>query len=129
MKYKILYITFIIIGIFLCIYSVNIIKENNEKQKNYVTTTAKVVGYEECQLDDSIGQRYIAEYKIDRNTYQIKANSCTNMPKGLNKKVSIKYNPDNPSDAVFAGDITPYIIPIVGIAFIVFGIIFLLRKD
>lgn len=130
MKNKIFGIISIIIGLVTCYFSIGNFKENSEKQKTYIEATAIVIGYEECELDNnSIGQRYIAEYKIDRDTYQIKSNSCTNMPKGVNKKVTIKYNPDNPSDAVFANDISYYLVLPLGIIFTICGLVLIFKKS
>lgn len=130
MKYKIIGIIVLIIGIALSIYSVSYYDKEQKKQKTYIETTATVVGYEECELDEGdTGSRYIAEYKIDRDTYQIKANSCTNMPKGIGKEVKIKYNPNNPSDAVFTNDITRYLLPVIGVIFVIAGIIVFKKEN
>ena len=130
MRNKIFGILTIIIGLVVLIFSINDIKKNNEKQKTYIETTATVVGYEECELDDNdIGQRFIAEYQIDRNKYQIVSNTCGTVTKGLNKKVSIKYNPNNPSDAIFANDKSVYIAAAVGVIFIICGFVVVLKKD
>lgn len=129
MKNRIIGIILIIIGIGISYYSIGIIKQANEKQKTYIETTAVVVGYEDCDLEDSIGQSFIAEYKVDRNTYRIKENACSNTPRGLNSEVKIKYNPNDPNDAVFSNDISHYIITLVGIVFIISGFIFTFKKN
>lgn len=129
MKNKVIGIIVIILGIGICILSVGNFKTNNGKQKTYTETTAKVVGYEECDLDDTTGQRFIAEYKIDRDTYKIKGNVCSNMPKSLGTEVKIKYNPNNPSDAIFANDISHYFVLPIGIIFIICGFVLILKKN
>ena len=129
MKKKIIGIITIIFGVAICYFSIGNFKTNTEKQKTYIETTAIVVGYEDCDLDDSIGQRYIAEYKIDRDTYQIKENGCSNSPIRLKSEVKIKYNPNDPSDAVFANDISHYFVLPIGIIFIICGIVLIFKKD
>ena len=129
MKNKIIGFIIVIFGIGICYFSIGNFKTNSEKQKTYTETIAKVVGYEECDLDDTTGQRFIAEYKIDRDTYQIKENACSNMPKSLGTEVKIKYNPNNPSDAVFSNDISYYLILPAGIIFIICGFVLAFKKN
>ena len=126
-KNKIMGIIIIIIGIGVGIFSVGNIKSNNEKQAKYIETTATIVRYEECEMDETTGTHFVAEYKVDRNTYEITEKACSNLP-GKNKKtVKIKYNPDNPADAVFSNEIGHYIVPIVAAIFIACGI-FMFKK-
>ena len=130
MRNKIFGIIIIIMGLAVLIFSINDVKKNNVKEKTYIETTATVVGYEDCELDDNdIGQRFIAEYQIDRNKYQIVSNTCGTVTKGLNKKVAIKYNPNNPGDAIFANDKSSYIGAAVGVLFIICGFVVALKKD
>ena len=130
MKYKIIGVIVIIIGIGLCIYSVNFYKKEQTKHETYIDAVATVVGYEDCEFSDGdIGSKYIAEYKIKRNTYQIKSTDCTNVPKKIGKEVKIKYNPRNPSDAIFTNDITRYLLPSIGIMFVMAGVIVFRKTD
>ena len=120
----------IVLGVVISIWSVGNFKSNAEKQKTYIETTATIVDYEECNLDEGeVGTRFIAEYRIDRNTYQIKENGCSNAPVKLKKTVKIKYNPENPEDAVFAGDISHYLMPIIGVIFTICGIVLIRKKN
>ncbi len=130
MKYKIIGVIALIIGVYLCIFSVGFYKTEKNKQDTYIETTATVVGYKDCELSDGdTGSRYIAEYKVDRSTYQIDGMGCTNMPGRIGKKVKIKYNPEDPSEAVFTNDISRFIIPLGGIAFTISSIILFRKKD
>lgn len=130
MKNKILAIALLIIGVGICFFGIKNFKSEQVKHDTYIETTATVVGYEDCELDEGdIGNRYIAEYKIDRDTYQIKSNTCSNVTKGINSKVKIKYNPNNPSDAVFANDISRYILVPIGLVFIVCAVIVFRKED
>lgn len=130
MKNKILAIALLIIGVGICFFGVKNFKSEQAKHDTYIETTAIVVGYEDCELDEGdIGSRYIAEYKIDRDTYQIKSNTCSNVTKGINSKVKIKYNPNNPSDAVFANDISRYILFPIGLVFVICAVIVFRKED
>ena len=129
MNNKIAGIIALIIGIIIVIFSVGYYKSNKNKQNTYIETTAIIVGYEDCQMDEDIGTRFIAEYKIDRETYQIKENGCSNAPIKTKKTVKIKYDPNNPSDAVFANDISHYIMPLAGIIFMFCGIVLLIKRN
>ena len=125
---KVIGIIVLILGVFLTIFFTKNFKTEQKKHENYLETVAVVTGYEECKLDDDIGYRYIATYKIDRDSYQIVSMTCSNVPKKLGKEVKIKYNPNNPSDAVFTNDISRFILPFVGGIFALCGIV-LIRKD
>ena len=119
----------IIIGMGLCIYSIKVIPNKIKEERTYIETTAIVVDYEECTFDDdTTGKRYIAEYKVDRNKYRITSSSCGTITKSLNSEVKVKYDPNNPGKAVFINDMGSYIIPLVGVIFIICGII-LKRKQ
>ena len=129
MNNKIIGIIVIIFGIIIMVWSVGNFKVNDNKQKTYIETTATIVDYEECEMDDTMGTRFIAEYKVDRSTYQIKENGCSNVPIKTKKTVKIKYNPSNPEDAVFANDISHYLLPAVGAIFAACGIILIRKKS
>ena len=121
-KKIILLILTILIGVGLSIYSVIKIKEYNEKNKTYIETTATVVDYE-----TSIGEdgdelaAIIVEYKVERNSYQLKSTSSSNHPKPIGSKVKVKYNPTNPSEAIFSNDKSNIILLIAGLLFAGFG--------
>lgn len=113
----------IVLGVFICIYSIMVIPNKIKKEKTYIETTATVIDNEICTFDDGTnGTRYVAEYQVDRNKYTIVSNTCSSISTQLGKKVTVKYDPEDPSIAVFKNDIGNYAIPIIGIIFIICGI-------
>ncbi len=119
----------IISGLIICIYSVKVIPNKIKEEKTYIETTAIVVDYETCEFDDgNTGESYVVEYKIDRDSFRLTSNSCATIPKKLGKEVKIKYDPNDPSKAIFANDIGNYLIPVAGVIFLICGVI-LKRKN
>lgn len=121
---KYLWLIPIIVGLGICIYSALVIPGKIEKEKTYVETTAVVVDYEMCTFDDgTTGNSYIAEYQVDRDKYRIKSSSCATINKSIGSEVKVKYNPKDPSIAVFTNDISNYIIPLIGVIFVICGVV------
>ena len=111
---------FAIIGIALLCFSVLLIKTYNEKNETFIETTSKVVDY---KYNDEGLQAIIVEYVVDGQTYYKISNSYSNMPKSIGTKVLIKYNPYNPQDIIWTMDSINIILPIVGVAFTLAGVI------
>ncbi len=111
---------FAIVGIALLCFAVSSIKSYNKKNETFVETTSKVVDY---RYDDDGLQAIVVEYVVDGRTYQKVSNSYSNMPKSIGTEVSVKYNPDNPQDAIWTSDSSNIILPIVGFIFTLVGII------
>lgn len=110
----------LIIGIGLIILSYNTITTYNEKNKTYVETTAQVVDY----AYDSEGlQAIIVEYQVNSKSYRKTSNSYSNMPSSIGTTVSIKYNPNNPQDAIWTTDSTNIVLPIVAVVITLVGIL------
>ena len=110
----------VIAGISLLFFAISSIKTYNEKNKTYVETTSKVVDYK--YNDDGL-QAIVVEYVVNGQSYQKVSNSYSNMPKSIGTKVSIKYNPNNPKDAIWKSDSTNIILPIFGVVFVLVGVI------
>lgn len=122
-KKIIVMIIFILVGLGLSIFSFMNIKKYNEKDKTYIETTAKVVDYEYDR--DEEGRELaaiISEYKVERNTYRIKSSSFSSNPKAIGSIVKIKYNPNNPSEAIYSGDKSYYFVLGVGVLFTLVGL-------
>lgn len=111
---------FAIIGIVLLCFAISSIKTYNEKNKTYIETISKVVDY---KYDDEGLQAIVVEYVVDGQTYQKISNSYSNMPKSIGTEVSVKYNPNNPRDAIWTSDSTNIILPIVGVVFTLIGVL------
>lgn len=113
-------LTFAIIGIVLLFFAISSIKTYNEKNETFIETLSKVVDYE---YNNEGLQAIIVEYVVDGQTYQKVSNTYSNMPKNIGTEVSIKYNPNNPKDAIWSSDSTNIVLPLFGSVLIIVGII------
>lgn len=96
------------------------VKRNLE---NFEEVDGHVSDYEVDYSTDSDGNRTIQytsiiEYEVNSVKYTIKSNHSSNSKQKLGKLVAIKYNPENPEDAIFKNDYTGLIILIAGIVFL-----------
>lgn len=114
------WINFFIAGFALLCFAVSSIKTYNEKNKTFVETTSKVVDY---NYNDEGLQAIVVEYVVDGKIYRRVSNSYSNMPKSIGTVVSVKYNPNNPQDAIWTSDSTNIILPIFGVVFTLAGVI------
>jgi hypothetical protein len=110
---------FTIIGVGLLIISIASIITYNKKNKAYIETSSVIVDY---AYNDEGLQAIIVEYKVDGKEYRKKSNAYSNSPKSIGTEVAIKYNPNNPSDAIWVKDSTNIIFPLFSILFIFAGI-------
>lgn len=111
---------FVIVGIALLCFAVSSIKTYNEKNETFVETTSKIVDY---KYNDEGLQAIVVEYVVNGQTYQKVSNSYSNMPKSIGTEVSVKYNPNNPQDAIWTSDSTNIVLPIFGAVFTLVGVI------
>ena len=122
-KNNIYVILTLLVGIGLSIFAIINIVSYSEKSKTYIETTGTVVDYKYSTSDDGNRLAYIiVEYKVERNSYRLTSISATNHPKRIGTKVKVKYNQDNPSDAIFSNDKTYIILLATGLLFAGFGI-------
>lgn len=113
-------LVFAIIGVGLLVFSIFTIKSYNEKNKTYVETNSVVIDY--ARNDEGL-VAIIVEYTVDDETYTKQSNAYSNTPKSIGTKVKIKYNPNNPSEAIWVNDSTNIILPLMGGIFTLVGII------
>ena len=111
-------------GIIMIFFSISTIKTYNEKNEKYIETNATVVDY---AYDNDGLQAIIVEYSVNRQKYRKQSNSYSNMPKSIGTEVSIKYNPNNPQDAIWTNDSTNIILPILASIFTIVGIIIVIK--
>lgn len=110
---------FVIVGVGLGIFTANSISSYNEKDSAFVGTVAEVIQYKY----NSEGLRAIVvEYEVDGNTYTKVSNSYSSSPKSIGTEVGIKYDPINPSDAIWSSDSTNVIMPIFAAIFTIAGV-------
>ena len=112
---------FIVIGIILTIFMLNMNKDYKEKNKTFIETTAVVVD-NEYNISDEI-YTPIIEYKVDGKNYKSELKTSSSVKKSLGTEVKIKYNPSNPSDFIEPSDSLNFIFIIVGVGFAVIGVI------
>ena len=112
-------IVFSIIGIFLIFFSIKTIKEYKEKNETYVETTAVVIDYD---MNSDGLEAIIVEYTVNGEAYKKVSNIYSNNPKDIGSSVSVKYNPNNPKDAIWTNDSINVILPISGVLFTGIGI-------
>ena len=120
---KILFgLIFVVVGIVLLYFAISSIKTYNEKSKTFIEITSTIVDY---KYNDEGLQAIVVEYVVDGETYQKISNTYTNMPKSIGTEVPIKYNPNNPKDAIWVSDSNNIVLPIAGVAFTLLGIFFI----
>lgn len=110
---------FAIIGFAILCSSVSSIKVYNEKNETYIETNSKVVDY---TYNDEGLQAIIVEYVVDGQTYKKYSNTYSTAAQSIGTEVSIKYNPNNPNDAIWTVDSNNIVLPLFGIAFLLIGI-------
>ncbi len=114
----------LLIGIGLLVYSYFTIKSYNEKNKTFVETESTVVDYQYDTNEEGQELRaIIVEYIVDGRTYKKESTSFSTITESIGDKVMIKYDPRNPSDAIWKNDSSNIFIPIVGGVFVIGGIL------
>ena len=100
----------------------------NKKTKNYLTTTAYYNNYEIYDFSDRDGTTYrlIYTYKVGNSEYTIKTDYGSGSIPDINSKRQIKYNPNNPSEAVFLGTNKNKMLIYFGAFFLLGGMVFVL---
>ena len=74
------------------------------KTKNYITTTGYFNNYDVFDADeDGITYKLTYIYKVDGKEYSITTDYGTNYIPDENSSREIKYNPNNPKEAVITG--------------------------
>lgn len=124
----------IIIGI--CVIVGISIKRHNENKisVNYSETQGTIVDYNVTKRNNSerIGKKDtiywpIVEYTVDGNTYQI-VSEYGSKHKRKNNQMLVKYNPDNPEDAIVSDGEGPNAFFVVAFLFVSMGTAMLLGK-
>ena len=126
----------ILIGVGAIIWGVHISSDYFEKKKTYIEITAEVIGFtDDGNVNDLLVQNHfpndeeyatVVKYVVDGKTYKLADNSYSSTPKHLiGQKVKIKYNPKDPSDAIFKYNFSFVILYIVGGASTISGVVLL----
>lgn len=94
-------IPWFLIGIaFVGISSYSMMNDNG-KSKGYLETEGKLVDYVDCQYDEDGAElcNGLYEYTVDGTTYKGSPNLLSNRS-GFKSTITVKYNPNNPSEYV-----------------------------
>lgn len=125
---------FIPVGIILIVFSI-LVFMSVDKSKNYIKTDAVVTKtelYEEAYTDEEgnyneATYNVFVKYTVDGTEYEEEYGISTGYKKG--DKVTIYYNPKNPKQITGSKNvILPIIILSVGIAFLIGGIVSIIRS-
>lgn len=119
----------LLVGIGLGIFSYFNIKSYNEKDKTYKDTEAVIVDYN-YEIDTDNGDELraiIVEYEVDGRKYRKESDSYSTITKSIGDKVMVKYNPNNPSEAIWKSDSSNIIVPIVSGLFVIVGIFVIVK--
>ena len=106
--------------------STNVLRLSNlnvNMSHNNISTSTSFKAH--VMLDENDRIVSCGEYVVDGETYQKISNTYTNMPKSIGTEVPIKYNPNNPKDAIWVSDSNNIVLPIAGVAFTLVGIFFI----
>lgn len=120
-------LVFIVIGFALIVWAIINIISRSKKKKTFTLIDGKVVNYAVSRNSDgpdSYG--IIAEYIVDDVSYLINPTSYSGTTRAkhpIGSIVKVRYNPENPADAIFDKDGGSVLMLIVGIAFFIAGII------
>lgn len=101
--------------------------------QNFEEIDGYVVDYEVDYGTDTDGNRTvqytsIIEYEVNSVKYTIKSKYSSNATPKIGKVIAIKYNPENPEEAIFRNDYSGLIIAIAGIVFLIVAIYMCTKK-
>lgn len=116
---------FLFAGIEVLLLSVSTIKSYNEKNETYKEVTSVVVDYD--YNDDDL-EAIIVEYVVDGQTYRKKSNTYSSVHKMKGTEVKLKYDPNNPSEAIWVNDSTNIVMPLFGGAFSLAGVFIIINS-
>ncbi len=119
-----LVITVLLVGIICLFLGIKDTYSTNKKTKNYIITDAYYSNYE--LYENSTTYRLIYFYKVNDTKYTIKTDYGTGSIPNFYDKRQIKYNPDNPSEAIFLGTNKNSLLICFGAFFILGGMTFVL---
>lgn len=112
-------IVFLILGLFLVISGYQTNKEKKEKEQTFVPTEATVVNY---YKDRNQVYAIIVSYQVNGKEYYATSDYYTQDPPPRKSKVNVKYNPEDPSDALFESKHNDFLSLSLGIVFTIVGI-------
>ncbi len=118
----------LLVGIICLFVGIKNTYYSNKKTKSYLTTTAYYNNYEIYDSNDKNNTTYrlIYIYEVNGNKYQIKTDYGSGSIPDMNSKRQIKYNPNNPSEAIFLGTNKNSMLIYFGTFFLLGSMVFIL---
>lgn len=111
----------LLLGILMLFWGIKDTYKLNKQTKNYHITNGYYHDYEIYDSDeDGTTYKLLYSYKVDDREYIISTDYGTNYIPDINSIRKVKYNPDNPSEAILVGTNNKNVL-IYGGAFFVFG--------
>lgn len=126
-KKELLFISiFILVGVVLLFFGVKSTYSRMEKTKNYVSIEGTFVGSNIYSSDDD-GTTYTLtySYRVNGNKYEISTDYGTGSVPDIGTKKTIKYNPNNPHEAIISGMGSNGFLLIMGFMFVAIPLIIL----
>ncbi|MDE7306949.1 MAG: DUF3592 domain-containing protein, partial [Clostridia bacterium] len=96
----------LLIGLGLTAFSIWYLTDTVFKDMDYIRIEATVVEIAEVRVKhpgevSKIRYAEVAEYSVDGVTYKAQNNSASTAPKKVGSKITVAYNPENPSECFF----------------------------
>lgn len=114
-------------GILMTFWGIKNIYESNKISKDYVTTNGYFSDYEIYSSDeDGVTYNLIYTYDVDGKTYSIKTDYGASYIPETNSVREIKYNPNNPEQAMLVGTNSDNMMLFMGCFFTFVSMIFVL---
>lgn len=114
----------IIIGLVLVIAGGVLMYKSNIKTQDYIKTEGAFIGTKIYNVDEDGITTYslVYAYGVDGKVYTVETDYGTEIIPEYGSKKEIKYNPDNPKDAIIEGMNSFSVILLVGIIFILISL-------
>lgn len=120
---RVIFSIFAIIGVIMLIAGFAVQTDENNKQSTYTPVTGKVVGYApQTDSDGEVTNYLVASYQVDGQTYTKTSNVYSSDQPRLGEDIELKYNPNDPTDIIWADFSIALILYIIGGIFTVIGI-------
>ena len=116
-----------LIGFFLLFFGIRDTFQVHEKTKNYLTTT----GYLKDSISDTnakneVTYQLIYQYEVNGKFYDIKTDYSTNYISTQNSMREVKFNPNNPEEAILVGTNSSTFLIFIGAFFLLGSTAFIL---
>lgn len=125
-----MYSLFTVIGFALIVWSIIKIVTRVKKKKIFSLIDGIVVDYAVSRSSDVYTYGIIVEYIVNGVSYRINPTIYTNFERTkhpIGSLVKVRYNPENPADAIFDKDGSSILVLIGGIIFIAIGLFMFFR--